>query len=218
MSCRCSGRRSRVSRRKSSSEEELDERGWHREQRRHAWTHGRGSPLEACIAKLAYPPVDPAFLKTLVALAWTPHYAAILRTILDEAARNDDPDGYARALESARLVWNDIWSEPAKSLGTPPNDEHGKLLVWLNFNVALAKAQKDRPKPSKAAVERDFVRHKGKHQRIPLNTVANLRKILRQAECLRVEVVDGRSRKEVWDGMLELKIQALEILQLRKRP
>jgi hypothetical protein len=177
------------------SEEEQKDRGWRREVRRYAWTQGgHGTQFQACIAKLAYPPADAAFIKHLVALAWTPHYAAILQRILDEARRDPGQGGFDRAIEAAGEAFDDILSEPPNQGGWPERT-NDKLLLWVNFNVHLFRAQQ-RGKVSKAAVMKAFVKLHGKDQPWPVNTVPALRKILGQVECT--------TPKELRDGMLEI--------------
>lgn len=177
------------------TDDEMEDRGWRREERRYAWTQGgRGTQFQACIAKLAYPPADSAFIRHLVALAWTPHYAAILQRILDESRRDPGQGGFDRAIEAARETFNDIMGEPANQGGWPERT-NDKLLLWVNFNVFLLRAQQ-RGKIVKAPVMKAFVKLHGKEQPWPVNTVAALRKILGQVECT--------TPKELRDHMLEI--------------
>jgi len=173
----------------------MEDQGWQREERRYAWTQGgRGTQFQACIAKLAYPPADPAFIKHLVTLAWTPHYAAILQRILDEARRDPGPDGVGRALEAARETWDDLMDKPPNRGGWPERT-NDKLRLWINFNVFLLRAEQ-RGKVVKAAVMKAFVKLHGKDQPWPVNTVPALRKILGQ--------VERTTSEELRAGMLDL--------------
>jgi hypothetical protein len=144
---------------RSLSREELEDRGWRREERRYAWTQGgRGTQFQAYIAELAYPPADAAFMKHLVALAWTPHYAAILQRILDEARRDPGQGGFDRAIEAAREAFNNIMGEPRNVGGRPKHDASSDLRVFVAYGRALAEAKRADPNVKIGDVQAAFVR------------------------------------------------------------
>jgi hypothetical protein len=145
------------------TEQEIEDQGLRSEERRYAWTHGRGSPFQTCVAKLAYPPLDPASLRHILALAWTPHYAAILQNILEEARRDPGQDGFTRGTEAAREVWNDIMGEPRKRGGRPrEHTEESDLKTCWALEEAIADARTVTPAATEEAVLGQFVRRQEK--------------------------------------------------------
>jgi hypothetical protein len=140
------------------SKEEREDRLWLREERRYAWTRGsRGTQFQACIAELARPPADPAFVRHLLALAWTPHYAAILQRILDEARRDPGQGGFDRAIEAAREAFNNIMGEPRNVGGRPKHDASSDLRVFVAYGRALAEAKRADPNVKIGDVQAAFV-------------------------------------------------------------
>jgi hypothetical protein len=163
------------------SDEELEDRGWRQEERRYAWTHGRGTQFQTCIAKVAYPPANPEFIKHLVVLAWTPHYAPVLQQILDEARRDPGPDGADRAIEAARDVWNDIARGLRNEGGRPKSDDMKRFLA---YGEALAAAKQADPNVTVRAVQEAFVL---KHE---LAKVRDLTEVIRRTRRRHGEWVD----------------------------
>jgi hypothetical protein len=189
------------------SKEKLEDRAWGREERRHAWmAGGRGTPFQAEIASLVDGQITPAELRHIIALAWSPHHAA-LQNIIAEACHDPGPDGLERATVAARTVWNHVMGEPPQQGGWPER-LGDKLQVWVNFNTALLKAQQ-RGKVVKTAAMSDFVKQHGRSQPWPVNTVAALRKILGQ--------VERATSQEFRDALMFCLFKALEKRLLRLR-
>jgi hypothetical protein len=159
-----------------SSKEQLEEQGWHREERRAEWTQGRGSQFDACIARLAHHPADPAFFKHLIALAWTPEYAAILRGILEEAQRDPGSEGFGRAREAARQVWNHICTEPRNVGGRP---QRVNLNACILYTAMFEDAKKADPMAKVNDIQRAVVKKHG--QVFESTKVRDLKEMLRRA-------------------------------------
>lgn len=145
------------------TEEEIEDRGLRSEERRYAWTHGRGSPFQTCVAKLTQPILEPEPVKLILSMAWTPHYAALLQNILDEARRDPGPEGLARAEEAASEVWNDIMSEPRIGGGRPrKHTEENDLKTCWALEEAIADARTVNPDATEEAALGQFVRRQEK--------------------------------------------------------
>lgn len=175
------------SKKRPLSDEELKDQGWRQEERRYAWTHGgHGTRFQACIAKLAFPPADPAFIRHLVALAWTPDYAVILQRIVEEARRDPGAGSADRAIEAARQVWNDIMGKPRNVGGRPKSND---LKMCLAYSDALAAARRVDPKVKVGDVQAAFV------QKYGLAKVRDLKEAIRRTRRRHGEWVVPKGQK-----------------------